>query len=100
VNYAWVTVACIILALSIGVTAKVPFFKGEFGPSTEQFPHGAIKAFNDNECFDPAQPCSIMAPPEWGGFIAFYTRAWVKPMMDDRNMLVGKGLAMETEPKW
>jgi hypothetical protein len=32
----------------------------------------------------------VIAPPEWGGYISFYGQGELRPVIDDRNLVVGE----------
>lgn len=84
-----VTVFALCTALIVDPLARgsVLGFAGPFGPSTRRFPYEAVKFLADKAT--PQKPITLVAPPEWGGFITWFGRELVRPIIDDRNTLLG-----------
>ena len=77
------------ILVSVFFTKEIPFYKGEFGPPKAKFPYSEVKWIIDNANTDELR---VLAPPKWGGFISWQSNLKLKPIIDDRNTLVGKDL--------
>ena len=66
----------------------LPLYSKPLGPSPEKYPYGALEKL-ENLGFPP-QRATIFAPPEWGGFITLMGVGALKPVIDDRNSLLGE----------
>lgn len=65
-------------------------YRGSFGPSREEYPYDGISALRDVITRDSlSQPIAVVATPDWGGFLALHGREQFKPIIDDRNSLLG-----------
>lgn len=84
-----VVLSVIILMLcgDILLHSNLLLFKGPFGPNTDSYPRTALEMLNDYG--SPKNPVVVAAPAEWGGYITFYGLPNVKPVIDDRNYLLG-----------
>lgn len=69
------------------IRGKVGLYEGPFGPRPEKYPFAAVERLKDRA--SPETPVIVAAPPDWGGFITFYGRPFVRPVIDDRNTLLG-----------
>ncbi len=100
-----------------GITSGIFGYRDPLGPSIERYPYLAI----DHLTHDPRLPqdtcCiagarfshvgrTVLAPPEWGGFITWYGEGKLRPVLDDRNELIGEDLyrkfyaAMKPQNDW
>ncbi|MCB0317192.1 MAG: hypothetical protein KDD56_00440 [Bdellovibrionales bacterium] len=79
----------VFLLVSLSFTQKIPFYSGSFGPSENKFPYAEVKWIMENST--EVSPV-VLAPPSWGGFIVFLSDMKLKPVLDDRNTLVGEDL--------
>ncbi len=88
------TLALLVLALIIDAAFynNVLLFRGPFGPSASRFPYAALKVVNAQ--YEVASPV-VVATPNWGGFISWYGRPGVHPVIDDRNTLIGEDFYKE-----
>ncbi len=79
------TAYSLILALFFG---RVPFYRGNFGPAPENYPYAAVKFLNENQEVMPGS--GVIAPVQWGGFVIFNSEGKLKPLVDDRNTMIGE----------
>lgn len=77
-----------VLAVRVHAGAGVLWYQGPWGPSAK-FPHAAIAAITQ-EAKTEGVPLVVAAAPEWGGVIAFDGGGMLKPVIDDRNTLLGE----------
>ncbi len=73
----------LILLLS-SFSGQIPFFKGPFGPDAHKFPYEAL------DFMEQIEDAIVLAPPHWGGFLVFASNGHLKPVLDDRNQLLGE----------
>ena len=66
-------------------TQNVPLYTGEYGPTRNSFPSNAITALKQSE-----RNVILAASPNYGGSIVWYGWPEVRPIIDDRNMLLGE----------
>ncbi len=81
-----VTVVCLLMLTATFFAKRVPFFDGDYGPSKIEYPYTAL----DQILSQAPKNEKIFSVPEWGGFIAWYSRGRLKPFIDDRNTLIGE----------
>ncbi len=86
----------VLLVGAIGVGAyrfgAIYPYRGPFGPSSERFPFDGVEALTEIIASTaPASPVGIAATPDWGGFLAHSGGSLFKPVIDDRNSLLGVG---------
>ena len=67
---------------------RIPFFSEEFGPTRERYPYDAMKALV--QASREETPQAVISVPSWGGFITWWGMDRVRPVLDDRNTLVGE----------
>lgn len=86
-----------ILALLISLSCisayrlgAIYLYRGPFGPSHDLFPYDGAEALRTviHEKKIPT-PVAIAATPDWGGFLARAGGGDFKPVIDDRNSLLG-----------
>src|SRR5690606_33303909 len=68
----------------------VPWYSGYYGFSAAHFPRNAVHEIMQSPQFEPGM--TIMSIPDWGGFITFASDGRLKPVLDDRNSLIGEAL--------
>lgn len=67
-------------------------YQGPFEQSREKFPYDGVAALDDIMSREPSPiPVAVAATPDWGGFLAFHGKGRFKPVIDDRNSLLGEG---------
>jgi len=65
-------------------------FTGPFEQSRSKFPYDGVAALHSIvEEEGLTEPVAVAASPNWGGFIAYHGKGQVKPIIDDRNSLLG-----------
>lgn len=65
-------------------------YRGPFGPSRDRFPFdGATALVEMIDRENPSAPLAVAATPDWGGFLALSGIGRWKPVLDDRNSLLG-----------
>ncbi|MEZ4753715.1 MAG: hypothetical protein R3A13_05315 [Bdellovibrionota bacterium] len=65
---------------------RLPFYVGDFGPASAKFPYSEVQWLISNA----KHTAVVLAPPRWGGFITLQANGKIKPILDDRNTLVGE----------
>lgn len=85
--------ASIILLVDPLVRGHVVLFRGPFGPPANRFPEGAVATLTP--LASPERRLIVVAPPHWGGFIAWRGEPFMRPMIDDRNTLLGASFYRE-----
>jgi hypothetical protein len=58
----------------------------KFGPSAKKFPYTEVQYIQDHT----STPTTVVAPGSFGGFITFMTQGKLRPVIDDRNTLLGE----------
>lgn len=58
----------------------------KFGPSAKKFPYDELQYIKDHTDLS----ATIVAPGSYGGFITFMSSGRLKPVIDDRNTLLGE----------
>lgn len=66
----------------------MPLFNGYIGPSQRIFPYGVVDILKEQ--FPGAESLKIYTHPNYGGFLVWESRGWLKPSIDDRNTLLGE----------
>lgn len=84
------------LSLSIGLAVvfaltngRLPFHSGRLGPSPDKYPYRAMAELAE------VKSGTILSVAEWGGFIVQQGYPRLKPVIDDRNTLVGEDFYRE-----
>lgn len=81
------------LILGIRLVAALPgIYPTVTGPSIGKFPLHILTSFLRSQ---DISSLNIAAPAHWGGFITFSSSAKLRPILDDRNTLVGEKLYKE-----
>lgn len=84
--------------LFVGVFAvsqkRLPFYEGQFGPPTDRYPYGAIESLAE------VPEATILSVPDWGGFMVLRAYPRIKPVIDDRNTLVGESFYREYQRRF
>ena len=76
-------VAALMLIVSAASERGVPFANNTFLPPKDKYPYGALDAL-------AGKSGVVVAPPDWGGFITWYSKSQLRPVLDDRNSLLGE----------
>lgn len=80
---------CAVLILGHTVLFRnLPLYNGAFGPPAERYPYGAVANLLQRGAADTK--VVVLAPPGWGGFIVWQGAGRLKPVLDDRNALLGE----------
>ena len=74
-----------MLLFQAASSGRIPFFAGQFGPPQKDFPYQAVQFLKAQ-----GQELRVAASPDWGGFITWFGAGQLKPILDDRNTLVGE----------
>lgn len=81
-----------VLTLWFASTGSYPFYSGEYGPPKDIYPYEEAKFITQTF------PVSILAAsPDYGGFFTWFGEGKIKPLIDDRNTLVGEDFYKEYE---
>jgi hypothetical protein len=91
-------ITSIIVIITITVSTlgwnKIPLFNDTFGPSKKNFPYTEV-AFLKDKFGQKDLRMHIYAPPSWGGFITLNLPDNLRPIIDDRNTLIGEEVYKE-----
>lgn len=77
-------------------------YSGPFGPRLAKYPYNAVEFILNQTGTDLV----VSATPNWGGFLTWWGSGRIKPVIDDRNTLLGEGAykdffaAMKTDGPW
>lgn len=90
--------ATIILVWIVASLAleSLPFFTGAFGPSKDRYPYLALATAISSA--KTQSPITVLAPPDWGGFITWWGQGKARAVIDDRNTLLGEEIYREILP--
>ena len=86
--------AGLALLVLVGIAAwgaishKILFFNSDFGPSKSKYPYEVMSYLRG--VATQGAPVSLLASPDWGGFITLEGQGLIKPVVDDRNTLLGE----------
>lgn len=86
------------------LTGHLPGVRTIPAPDASKFPWGAVDYLRS--VATPAAPVTVIASPDWGGFITWHGGGHVRPVIDDRNTLLGADFyrhfltAMRPEGAW
>ncbi len=83
-------VICGALIASSLLRGDLLLFQGPFGPRVEKFPYGAIQFLSAHQDSESKRELVVASIPEWGGFLSKFGTGMVRPLIDDRNTLVGE----------
>ncbi len=70
-------------------TGRVLFQSGELGPPSKLFPTAAVDAVLEGA--SQAPPRTVLNTTDWSGYITWRGFPHLKPVVDDRNVLLGEG---------
>ncbi|NMC62906.1 MAG: hypothetical protein GYA55_07015 [SAR324 cluster bacterium] len=89
-NYSPQMLAIVLLCLTVlwSFSGRLPLFHGRFGPSEELFPYQAVEFLTSY--VGENQEIPVFSNPNWGGFLTFWGKGRLKPIIDDRNTLLGE----------
>jgi hypothetical protein len=88
-------IVCALLIVDPLIRGRVGPFAGPFGPPPAEFPYGAVEFLRKSAT--PRTPSVVVAPPKWGGFITWRGGEFVRPVIDDRNTMLGADFYREYE---
>jgi hypothetical protein len=80
-------ILCLGLVSDPLIRGAVFMYPGPFGPSPDRFPAKAVAALAEYAA--PERRVIAVAPPQWGGFITWRGDPFIRPIIDDRNTLLG-----------
>ena len=86
-RYLSLNLGCIcglIILVSAAMGQGVPLAASEFVPPKSIYPYGALDQLK-------GRTGVVAAPPDWGGFITWYSQGRLRAILDDRNSLLGEG---------
>lgn len=79
--------ACSVMLISTAALFRViPTYNGSFGPSQGVYPYGAVAFLKSM----PGGSISVYNHPNWGGFMTLMGEGKIRPVLDDRNTLLGE----------
>jgi hypothetical protein len=83
-------VALTLLVISVwgAVNHRILLFNKDLGPSKSKYPYEAVAFLRSS--VPTGQSVSLLASPDWGGFITLEGQGIIKPVVDDRNTLLGE----------
>lgn len=86
-----VAVVALFPVLSVVLLGAVYPYQGPFEQSRSEYPYEAVEALEAIVAQEAgAEPITVCATPDWGGFLAFQGKGRIKPIIDDRNSLLGE----------
>jgi hypothetical protein len=86
----WILLSAALVGMSL-VSGHLGLFHGPFGPPATRYPYGAIEALLQSRAQrGETSPWVVAAASEWGGFITFQGQRLLRPLLDDRNTLIGE----------
>jgi hypothetical protein len=87
-----IPILCIVMIPLLEMTGHVSILqeRGEtrLQPSPEKYPYEAVHTLLARET--TPDEVVVLSVPEWGGFLTFFGQGRIKPVIDDRNTLVGE----------
>jgi hypothetical protein len=88
------TAVFLVLAIfgSVALFGNLPLFSGPYGPGEEKYPYRAVAFLNERTSHKG--PHVVVAGPEWGGFLTWFGNGVLRPVIDDRNTLLGEAFYM------
>lgn len=78
--------AALAVTVSLVQHSGLPLFQHAFGPTPQRYPYEAVAYLRDAS----ERPVVVMAPPGWGGFLTWEGQGRIRPIIDDRNTLLGE----------
>jgi hypothetical protein len=87
-SWYWTGITACLLVVTILPQLELNEWKEDpkFGPSIEKFPYQELQYLKAHTNSDVA----VVAPGAFGGFITFISNGKLKPIIDDRNTLLGE----------
>jgi hypothetical protein len=83
--------ACLLLATLVPVLRSTKEGnKNLYQPSQITYPYGAVNFLTKHH--NQQNTAVVLAPAHWGGFLTFKSNGLLKPVLDDRNTLIGETL--------
>jgi hypothetical protein len=76
----------VLVFLSVFVRGDLLLYRGPFGPNSEKYPYEAVRFILNEVSGDVV----VGATPNWGGFLTWQGQGKIKPVIDDRNTLLGE----------
>lgn len=67
---------------------QVALFNGVFGPGRLKYPYSAVEFLRSVGTRE--DPAVVLSSPDWGGFLTFEGKGFVKAVIDDRNTMLGE----------
>ena len=83
-------IGVLVLLFSSITFGNLILFRGPFGPKESKFPYAAVAELLKRRGDAGGAPWTVAAGAEWGGFIAFWGQGQLKPLIDDRNTMLGE----------
>ncbi|MBX7136551.1 MAG: hypothetical protein K1X83_01110 [Oligoflexia bacterium] len=81
-------VFCALVAIALAGSlwqGRLPYYPGPFGPPASHYPYGALSYLAGLR-----RPVVVACNPNWGGFFTLMGGGNIRPLLDDRNTLVGE----------
>lgn len=84
---ALVLIVCLVPAL---LWNRVLAFSGPFGPTRAHYPYDAVERLLQYCNSKSVRTLNVASIPEWGGFLTYFGAPCIRPVIDDRNTLLGE----------
>lgn len=81
-----VSALMVLVFLSVFVRGDLFLYRGPYGPNSEKYPYKAVEFILNEVSGDVV----VSATPNWGGFLTWQGQGKIKPVIDDRNILLGE----------
>lgn len=89
VNYPAIIFLCLLFPLSALVTKELPLIGLSALPDKERYPYQELEWINE-QASKTSKKVILLTTSDFGGFISYFSRENVFPVIDDRNTLVGE----------
>ena len=76
-------IAALLILVSAAIGGGIPLASQTFLPPESVYPYGSLEALKGRTGI-------VAAPPDWGGFITWRSEGRIRPILDDRNSLLGE----------
>ncbi|MCB0310223.1 MAG: hypothetical protein KDD42_03245 [Bdellovibrionales bacterium] len=92
-------IGLLVVVLQTLRSGEIPFYEGEYGPPHKTYPYAALAQLDSIIGSNQQNVITIASTPSWGGFLAWHGYPRLKPLLDDRNTLVGETFYREFDSK-
>lgn len=87
-GYPFLAISLLLVVLWPICYQSIPLFQGSFGPSDQEYPYKALEVIEQASAGE--ESVAVVCDPNWAGFVTFYSDKRLKPIIDDRNTLIGE----------